>query len=83
MAGTNDFIQGHDVNTSSAALDKLTDKVITANPDAIVLVAETTPLLDPKREAGKLAYNSTILGVIKPYADSGKHIAVVDMDESL
>ena len=79
MAGTNDVIQGHDVNTSSAALDKLTDMVITANPNATVLVAETTPLLDPKREAGRLAYNSAILGVIKPYADSGKHIAVVDM----
>ena len=79
MAGTNDVIQGHNLSTSSAALDKLTNRVINAYPDAVVLVAEITPLLEPKREARRLEYNSAIPGVIKRYADDGRHIAVVEM----
>ena len=79
MAGTNDVIQKHNLSTSSSALDKLTNKVINTYPDAVVLVAEITPLLDPKREAGRLEYNSAIPGVIQKYADDGTHIAVVDM----
>ncbi len=79
MAGTNDVIQRHNLSTSSAALDKLINKVINAYPDAVVLVAEITPLLDPKREARRLEYNSAIPGVIKKYAEDGKRIAVVDM----
>ena len=79
MAGTNDVIQRHNLSTSSAALDKLTGKVITAYPDAVVLVAEITPLLDPKREARRLEFNSAIPGVIKKYADDGRHVGVVDM----
>ena len=79
MAGTNDVIQKHNLSTSSSALDKLTNKVINAYPDAVVLVAEITPLLDPKREARRLEYNSAIPGVVQKYADGGTHIAVVDM----
>ncbi len=79
MAGTNDVVQRHNLSTSSAALDKLTDKVIIVYPEAVVLVAEITPLLDPKREARRLEYNSAIPGVIKKYADDGRHVAVVDM----
>ena len=79
MAGTNDVIQEHNLSTSSAALDKLINKVVNAYPDAVVLVAEITPLLEPKREARRLEFNSAIPGVIKTYADDGRHIAVVDM----
>lgn len=79
MAGTNDVIKRHNLSTSSSALDKLTSKVISAYPDAVVLVAEITPLLNPKREARRLEYNSAIPGVIQKYADGGTHIAVVDM----
>ena len=79
MAGTNDVIQKHNLSTSSSALDKLTNKVINAYPEAVVLVAEVTPLLDPKREARRLEYNSAIPGVVQKYADGGTHIAVVDM----
>ena len=79
MAGTNDVILNNDRDTMYAALDKLIDQVMTACPDAVVLVAEITPLLDPKREAKRLAYNSAIPGIVKPYADDGKHVAVVDM----
>ena len=79
MAGTNDVIQKHNLSTSSSALDRLTSKVINAYPDAVVLVAEITPLLDPKREARRLEYNSAIPGVIQKYADGGRHVAVVDM----
>ena len=79
MAGTNDVIRKHNLSTSSAALDKLINKVVNAYPDAVVLVAEITPLLEPKREVRRLEFNSAIPGVIKKYADDGKHIAVVDM----
>ena len=79
MAGTNDVLQRHNLSTSSAALDKLINKVVNAYPNAVVLVAEITPLLNPKREAARLEYNSAIPGVIKKYADDGRHIAVVDM----
>ena len=84
MAGTNDVIKRHNLSTSSSALDKLTGKVISAYPDAVVLVAEITPLLDPKekdpkREARRLEYNSAIPGIIQKYAEGGTHIAVVDM----
>jgi len=79
MAGTNDVVLDNDRDTVYAALDKLIDQVITACPDAVVLVAEITPLLDPDREAKRLAYNSAIPGVVKRYADDRKHVAVVDM----
>ena len=79
MAGTNDVIKRHNLSTSSSALDKLTCKVINAYPDAVVLVAEITPLLDPKSEARRLEYNSAIPGVVQKYAEGGTHIAVVDM----
>ena len=79
MAGTNDVIQRHNLSTSSDAFDKLINKVVNAYPDAVVLVAEITPLLEPKREARRLEYNSAIPGIIKKYADDGRHIAVVEM----
>jgi lysophospholipase L1-like esterase len=79
MAGTNDVILDNDRNTSFVALDQLIDKVITACPDAVVLVAEITPLLDPEREARRLAYNSAIPAVVQPYTDEGKHVALVNM----
>ena len=80
MAGTNDVIQKHNLSTSSSALDKLLDKVINAYPDAVVLVAEITPLLDPKREARRLEFNSAIPEVVQKYADGGSHVAAVDME---
>ena len=79
MAGTNDVIQKHNLSASSSALDKLTSRVVNAYPDAVVLVAEITPLLDPKREVRRLEYNSATPGVVKKYADDGRHVAVVDM----
>lgn len=79
MAGTNDVIQKHNLSTSSAALEKLMNKVLNAYPDAVVLVAEITPFLNPEREARRLEYNSAIPGVIQKFADDGRHVAVVDM----
>ena len=79
MAGTNDVIHNHNLSTSSAALDKLIDKVVNTYPNAAVLVAEITPFLNPKREEKRLEFNSAIPSVVQKYVDDRKRVAVVDM----
>ena len=79
MVGTNDVILRHTSDTAAADLSKLINQTIVACPEAVILVAEILPLLDSKREEKRVAYNAVIPSIVLPFADSGTHIAVVDM----
>ena len=79
MAGTNDVVLNVNLDDAHSALSNLINQIVTACPDAAVLVATLTPLLDPGREARRLAYNSAIPGVVAAFTDLGKQVAQVDL----
>lgn len=79
MAGTNDIVQNYNLGSAPTRLGNLIDLVLSDCPDATVLVASLTPLLDPTREANRKTYNQAIPGVIASRASAGKHVLLADM----
>lgn len=79
MAGTNDVMFNINLDTAPKTLGKLVDRIIVQCPDATVLIATITPLLEPPLEVKRVTYNSAIRGVIKARRDAGKQVALVDM----
>ena len=79
MAGTNDIVQVLDLGDAPSRLGNLIDLVVADCPDAAVLVATLTPLLDPVREANRVTYNAAIPGVVASRANAGKQVMMVDM----
>jgi len=82
MAGTNDIVlKAADQAGAPTRLGNLIDLVVAGCPDAAILVATLTPLLDPVNEAEVVAYNAAIPGVIASRVNAGKHVMMVDMSE--
>jgi lysophospholipase L1-like esterase len=74
MAGTNDMPRG-DAKGASSKLGTLIDKLVTAVPDSVVLVATLTPL--GMAQAAVDTFNREVPIVVKSRADNGKKVAVV------
>ncbi|EEH50690.1 uncharacterized protein PADG_06769 [Paracoccidioides brasiliensis Pb18] len=79
MAGTNDVVFQMNLENAPNVLGQVIDEILAACPDAVVLVATLTPLLDANREARKVAFNAALPDMIDQRTKMGKHVLLVDM----
>ncbi|KAL8825309.1 MAG: hypothetical protein Q9191_004492 [Dirinaria sp. TL-2023a] len=82
--GTNDLdrdppIPGSSEEGAPDRLGALLDEIVTACPDAAVLVAQIIQARDPKVQARIERFNNAIPGVVAQRVKQGHHILVVDM----
>lgn len=75
--GTNDM--GSMSMGASDRLEQLVDKIVTALPDALLVVSSIIPL--PWTDATVQAYNATIPGIVQAKANEGRHVIHVEMHE--
>ena len=76
--GTNHLYQGLDPNIPGQLAD-LVDQITDGAPDALVVVAQVTPLGAGFPNNGVEEYNATIPAMIQQRVDAGKHLLTVDM----
>jgi lysophospholipase L1-like esterase len=79
MAGTNDVIQNSDLDQAPARLGTLIDALVTGAPDALIVVAQLTPLGDPTQETNVVAYNDALPAIVAARVAAGNHVVLVDM----
>ncbi|WP_437670178.1 SGNH/GDSL hydrolase family protein [Sorangium sp. So ce131] len=77
MAGTNDVIQNDNLSNAPQRLGALLDKIVTAAPDALVVVAQLIPVTFS--DAAVVSYNNAIRGIVEARASAGRHVVLVDM----
>jgi lysophospholipase L1-like esterase len=73
--GTNDMY-GSDPGGAPTRLGKLIDDIVTAAPDALVVVSTIIPL--PMSASAVTTYNKAVPGVVQQRASAGKHVLLVD-----
>ena len=83
MAGTNDCGKQDDVAGAPGRLGKLIDEIVSACPDATVIVAQIPPQKDAAAQRNVVAFNAAIPDVVKARASTGKHVLTVDMSQCL
>ncbi|KAG5297752.1 BKRF1 encodes EBNA-1 protein [Histoplasma ohiense] len=79
LAGTNDVVFKINLKTAPEVLGRVVDDIVSACPDAVVLVATIPPLLDRNREARRLAFNAALPAVMEQRTEAGKHVLLVDL----
>jgi lysophospholipase L1-like esterase len=76
MIGTNDCIQNDNLSQAPARLETLLDEIIETAPDALVVVAQLTPLTN---NGGRVTtYNAALPAIVEERATAGKHVMLVD-----
>ncbi len=82
MAGTNDMFNPN-ISPIGAPerLGALIDQIVTAWPEAAVLVATLTPCRNNTTEANIEVFNTQVAGVVAPRAKAGNRTLVVSMAE--
>jgi len=88
MAGTNDMLQNNSLTTAPARLGSLIDECTLACPDAVVIVAQLTPLnnvlVNPAGESNVLAFNAALPAVIEERVNAiHSKLILVDMQNPL
>jgi hypothetical protein len=78
MIGTNDLF-ARDTANMATRLEVLLDKVAGNAPNALIVLAQITPL--GHDDANLTAYNAKIPGIIQAHAAKGQHIIGVDMSK--
>ena len=81
--GTNDLRQGYSPEIALKRLNILIDQITSTDPAAILLVAQITPQVDPIINARIVKYNAAIPSLVSLKARQGKHIAYVDMYDTV
>lgn len=76
MIGTNDVAQNDDLAQAPERLGTLIDALIMNAPEALIVVAQITPLSFGARID---SYNTAIQPVVEERAAAGKHVLLVDM----
>ncbi len=77
MIGTNDVNGTRGTDTIADRLNTLLDKIVNMAPNALVVVAQITPIgWNPPAAAN---YNAKIPGIIQSRINRGQHFALVDM----
>ena len=71
---------GNPVNAPSR-LGSLIDQIVTACPDAAMLVAKIISSSDAPTQSRIVTYDAAIDGVVASRTNVGKHVAVVDMSQ--
>jgi lysophospholipase L1-like esterase len=80
MIGTNDVYAASGQATMPDRLGTLLDKLTSAAPNALIVVAKITPLNNAGSNATIKTYNDAIPGLVQTRAAAGKHIIVGDMN---
>lgn len=87
-AGTNDMnprpevsVQGSDPVGAADRLGKFIDKITTAVPDAVVLVAVIINSCAPIQQNNVREFQALIPGVVQPRLEAGKHVLAVDFSQ--
>jgi hypothetical protein len=75
--GTNDMYMSNP-DGAPMRLGNLLDKISTALPDALIVVAKIIPL--PSGTAAVNKYNAAIPGIVQTRVAAGKHIIIVDLN---
>jgi lysophospholipase L1-like esterase len=75
--GTNNLYQGMGPDVPGQ-LSSLIDQITDGAPEALVAVAQVTPLGGQFPNNGVDEYNASILGIVQERLDAGKHLIVVD-----
>lgn len=79
MAGTNDMIFDTNIVNAPDRLGGVIQEILAACPDAAVLVATLTPLLNPGWTNKIVEFNSAVPGIVMNLANKGNKVALVDM----
>jgi lysophospholipase L1-like esterase len=82
MAGTNDINNNDNVSGAPGRLGYLLDRIISACPDAVIVLAKITPIADAAAESRAQAYNSAMVGVAQSRINAGHKIVMVDMQNA-
>ncbi|HTV20863.1 MAG TPA: GDSL-type esterase/lipase family protein, partial [Polyangiaceae bacterium] len=82
--GTNNIYQGMPADLPGQ-LDALLDQITTGAPDALVVVAQITPVATQGAQFtfpnnGVDVYNATIPAVVQEHVDAGQHLILVNMN---
>jgi hypothetical protein len=80
MAGTND-IYGSDPANAPKRLGTLLDKITSMAPDALLVVAQLTPL--PNFTSAVMTFNQALPALVSARVTAGKHIMLVDMSGTM
>ncbi|KAL8730517.1 MAG: hypothetical protein Q9181_004634 [Wetmoreana brouardii] len=85
MAGTNDIMHELDVGNAPERLGLLIGEIVTACPDAAVLVGTLPPMNHPIEnpklsDKETIAFNTALEGVMEKFTTGGNQVALVDMD---
>jgi hypothetical protein len=78
MAGTNDINLSRDLANAPKRMGALIDKLIAANADALIVVAQITPL--SRTTSALTTYNKALPEQVAMRANAGKHVLLVDMN---
>lgn len=81
MAGTNDVYAASGQSTMQDRLGTLIDKVTSAAPNALLVVATLTPLSNASWQTTLNTYNGKIPAVVQAKVTAGKHVILVDMSK--
>jgi lysophospholipase L1-like esterase len=79
MIGGNDVDIKNNLDDAPNRLAKLMDKILTTNPDTLLIVAKMVPATNDDFNVLAKAYYEGIDRVAKVRIDGGKHVVVVDM----
>jgi lysophospholipase L1-like esterase len=79
MIGTNDVNLSNDLANAPTRLGNLLDRITTAAPSALLVVAQITPTTTDATNARVMTYNAAIPGLVQQRIAAGKHLALVDM----
>jgi lysophospholipase L1-like esterase len=74
--GTNDLYTT--LGGAPMRLGTLIDMIVAAAPQALLVVAQITPLAAATGEANVVMYNATIPATVQARASAGKHVIMVD-----
>jgi len=86
MLGTNDIIQGYQLDGLEAREEQILETIYAANPKAAVVVASIAPIKRAQwaeKEARVVAYNMALAALVKKHAALGRKIAFADIHASL
>ena len=82
MAGTNDVNNNDNVASAPERLGSLIDECVAGSPNAVIIVAQITPISDAAAEARAKAYNAALSGIVQQRASAGKKVLLVDMQNA-
>lgn len=83
MAGTNDINKNQDPANAPGRLSSLIDQINAACSDAVVIVAQITPIANSTADARARTFNAALPNITNQKVSAGKHVLLVDMHSAL